>query len=61
MRVEDFFLKNATEIDIPGILDISKDVYLGNDYLPHVLDRWIWYGQEKPSLRSNVGKSVSEF
>ena len=58
MKEDDFFMEIATANDIPGILEISADVYSGNDYLPHVIRRWIKIGQENPGLRSNFGEKI---
>lgn len=35
------FFRNLTEKDIPAILDISKDVWEGDDYIPYVIEEWL--------------------
>lgn len=35
------FFRNLTEEDIPAILDISKDVWEGDDYIPYVIEEWL--------------------
>ena len=33
--------RNLTKNDIPAILNISKDIWEGDDYIPDVIERWI--------------------
>ena len=35
------FFRDLTEKDIPAILDISKDIWEGDDYIPDVIKRWL--------------------
>ncbi len=35
------FFRDLTEKDIPAILDISKDIWGGDDYIPDVIERWL--------------------
>jgi len=35
------FFRDLTEKDIPAILDISKDIWEGDDYIPDVIERWL--------------------
>ncbi|MHA1192862.1 MAG: GNAT family N-acetyltransferase [Promethearchaeota archaeon] len=35
------FFRDLTEKDIPAILDISKDIWEGDDYIPNVIERWL--------------------
>ncbi len=35
------FFRNLTEKDIPAILDISKDMWEGDDYIPYVIEEWL--------------------
>jgi len=35
------FFRDLTEKDIPSILDISKDIWEGDDYIPDVIERWL--------------------
>jgi len=35
------FFRDLTEKDIPAILDISKDIWEGDDYIPYVIERWL--------------------
>ena len=41
------FFRDLTEKDIPAILDISKDIWEGDDYIPYVIERWL---NEKDNL-----------
>ncbi len=31
--------------DVPGVLDLTKDIWDGNDYMPAVIDRWIQHAE----------------
>ena len=35
------YFRNLTNEDIPAILDISKDIWEGDDYIPDVIERWL--------------------
>ncbi|MHA1747086.1 MAG: GNAT family N-acetyltransferase, partial [Promethearchaeota archaeon] len=35
------FFRDLTEKDIPAILDISKDIWEGDDYIPDVIESWL--------------------
>ncbi|MBY9016768.1 MAG: GNAT family N-acetyltransferase [Candidatus Lokiarchaeota archaeon] len=35
------FFRDLTEKDIPAILNISKDIWEGDDYIPDVIERWL--------------------
>ena len=35
------FFRDLTEKDIPAILDISKDIWEGDDYIPDVIKKWL--------------------
>ena len=35
------FFRDLTEKDIPAILEISKDIWGGDDYVPNVIERWL--------------------
>ncbi len=35
------YFRDLTEKDIPAILDISKDIWEGDDYIPDVITRWL--------------------
>jgi GNAT superfamily N-acetyltransferase len=35
------YFRNLTDKDIPAILDISKDIWEGDDYIPDVIERWL--------------------
>ena len=35
------YFRKLTNEDIPAILDISKDIWEGDDYIPDVIERWI--------------------
>jgi GNAT superfamily N-acetyltransferase len=35
------YFRDLTEKDIPAILDISKDIWEGDDYIPEVIERWL--------------------
>ena len=35
------FFRDLTNKDIPAILDISKDIWEGDDYIPDVIERWL--------------------
>ncbi len=37
----ELFFRDLTEKDIPAILDISKDIWEGDDYIPDVIERWL--------------------
>jgi len=41
------FFRDLTNKDIPAILDISKDIWEGDDYIPDVIERWL---NEKDNL-----------
>ena len=41
------FFRDLTNRDIPAILDISKDIWEGVDYIPDVIERWL---NEKDNL-----------
>ena len=41
------FFRDLTAKDIPAILDISKDIWEGDDYIPDVIERWL---KEKDNL-----------
>ena len=41
------FFRDLTVNDIPSILDISKDIWEGDDYIPYVIERWL---NEKDNL-----------
>jgi len=36
-----FYFRDLTKNDIPAILDISKDIWEGDDYIPDVIERWL--------------------
>ena len=35
------YFRELTKEDIPAILDISKDIWEGDDYIPDVIERWL--------------------
>jgi len=35
------YFRELTQDDIPAILDISKDIWEGEDYIPHVIQEWL--------------------
>ena len=35
------FFRELTNEDIPSIKEISKDIWEGEDYVPHVIDNWL--------------------
>ena len=35
------YFRDLTEKDIPAILNISKDIWEGDDYIPDVIERWL--------------------
>ncbi len=35
------YFRDLTKNDIPAILDISKDIWEGDDYIPDVIERWL--------------------
>ena len=35
------YFRELTDEDIPAIKDISKDIWDGEDYIPHVIDEWL--------------------
>ncbi|NVM17424.1 MAG: GNAT family N-acetyltransferase [Candidatus Lokiarchaeota archaeon] len=35
------YFRALTKEDIPAILDISKDIWEGDDYIPDVIERWL--------------------
>jgi RimJ/RimL family protein N-acetyltransferase len=35
------YFRELTTADIPAIKDISKDIWEGDDYVPHVIDEWL--------------------
>ena len=35
------FFRDITEKDIPAILEISKDIWKGDDYIPFVIEKWL--------------------
>lgn len=35
------YFRNLTTEDIPAILEISKDIWEGDDYIPDVIERWL--------------------
>ncbi len=41
------YFRDLTNRDIPAILDISKDIWEGDDYIPDVIERWL---NEKDNL-----------
>jgi GNAT superfamily N-acetyltransferase len=41
------YFRDLTNEDIPAILDISKDIWEGDDYIPDVIERWL---NEKDNL-----------
>jgi len=41
------YFRDLTVKDIPAILDISKDIWEGDDYIPDVIERWL---NEKDNL-----------
>ena len=41
------YFRDLTKEDIPAILDISKDIWEGEDYIPYVIERWL---NEKDNL-----------
>ena len=41
------YFRDLTEKDIPAILNISKDIWEGDDYIPDVIERWL---KEKGNL-----------
>jgi len=41
------YFRDLTNKDIPAILDISKDIWEGDDYIPDVIERWL---NEKDNL-----------
>ena len=41
------YFRDLTKKDIPAILDISKDIWEGDDYIPDVIERWL---NEKDNL-----------
>jgi len=49
------YFRELTKEDIPSILDISKDIWEGDDYIPKVIERWL---EEKGCM--NYGTFVDE-
>ncbi len=47
----DIYFRNLELNDIPAILDISKDIWEGDDYVPHVIHNWL---EDKNSLNFGV-------
>ena len=41
------YFRELTAEDLPAILDISKDIWEGEDYVPNVIEKWL---QEKGSM-----------
>ena len=37
------YFRELTFEDIPEILEISKDIWEGDDYIPHVIENWMKY------------------
>ena len=37
----ELYFRDLTVNDIPAILDISKDIWEGEDYIPDVIERWL--------------------
>ena len=35
------YFRDLVKEDIPAILDISKDIWEGDDYIPDVIERWL--------------------
>ncbi|MFX1357991.1 MAG: GNAT family N-acetyltransferase [Promethearchaeota archaeon] len=51
----ELYFRELTRADIPNILDISKDIWEGDDYIPKVIERWL---QEKDCM--NYGTFIDE-
>jgi len=47
------YFRELTREDIPAIKDISKDIWDGDDYIPHVIDNWL---QDKNSMNYGTFK-----
>ena len=47
------WMDRARLSDFPQILSISKDIYFGMDYLPHVYKFWIEEEELDPERRKN--------
>jgi RimJ/RimL family protein N-acetyltransferase len=47
------YFRELTLVDIPAIKDISKDIWEGDDYVPHVIDKWL---QDKNSMNYGTFK-----
>ncbi|MHA1930962.1 MAG: GNAT family N-acetyltransferase [Promethearchaeota archaeon] len=45
------FFRKLTTDDIPAIEDISKDIWEGEDYIPHVIENWL---QDKNCMNYGV-------
>jgi RimJ/RimL family protein N-acetyltransferase len=50
------YFRELTNEDIPAIKDISKDIWDGDDYIPHVIEKWL---QEKNCM--NYGTFKDEY
>ena len=57
---QELVVRNATADDVEGILDISKDVYDGLDYLPFAIEDWIQESEQEGSRRKNIIFSLRE-
>ena len=51
----DLYFRELSKEDIPAILDISKDIWEGDDYIPKVIERWL---QEKDCM--NYGTFIDK-
>ncbi|MFW9818579.1 MAG: GNAT family N-acetyltransferase [Candidatus Thorarchaeota archaeon] len=47
------YFRQLTIADIPAVKDISKDIWEGDDYVPHVIDEWL---QDKTSMNYGTFK-----
>ncbi len=51
------YFRELTVADIPAINDISKDIWEGDDYVPHVIDEWL---QDKNSMNYGTFKDENK-
>ncbi|MFX0023096.1 MAG: GNAT family N-acetyltransferase [Candidatus Hermodarchaeota archaeon] len=51
------YFRELTIADIPAIKDISKDIWEGDDYVPHVIDEWL---QDKKSMNYGTFKDKNK-
>jgi len=51
----DLYFRKLEEHDVPSILEISKDIWEGEDYIPHVINNWL---KEKTAFNFGVFKDA---